>query len=86
MKQICPLHHFFFNGNNCPFCEQERIERLSQKFDNKMSQIKKEKTHEITEDDLEKVNYPHLKEGVSSFSDTACIKVSLNVEDASPEA
>ena len=86
MKQICPLHHFFFNGNNCPFCEQERIERLSQKFDNKMSQIKKEKTHEITEDDLEKVNYPHLKEGASSFSDTACIKVSLNVEDASPEA
>lgn len=85
MKQICPLHHFFFNGNNCPFCEQERIERLSQKFDNKMSQIKKEKTHEITEDDLEKVNYPHLK-GVSSFSDTACIKVSLNVEVASPEA
>ena len=44
MKQICPLHHFFFNGNNCPFCEQERIERLSQKFDNNVSQIKKEKT------------------------------------------
>ena len=55
MKQICPLHHFFFNGNNCRFCEQERIERLSQKFDNNVSQIKKEKTHEITEDDLEKL-------------------------------
>ena len=41
MKQICPLHHFFFNGNNCPFCEQERIERLSQKFDKNTSEAKK---------------------------------------------
>ena len=55
MKQICPLHRFFFNGNNCPFCEQERIERLSQKFDKNVSEIKKDKAHEITEDDLEKL-------------------------------
>ena len=32
------------------------------------------------------VNYPHLKGVSSSFSDTACIKVSLNVEATSPEA
>lgn len=34
----------------------------------------------------ELVNYPHLKEGASSFNDEACIKVSLNVEVSSPEA
>lgn len=55
MKQICPLHHFFYNGENCPFCEQERIERLTQKFDKHVSESKKDKTHEITEDDLEKL-------------------------------
>jgi len=32
------------------------------------------------------MNYPHLKEGVSSFNEAACLKVSLNVEVASPEA
>lgn len=32
------------------------------------------------------VNYSHLKEGASCFTETACIKVSLNVEDVSPQA
>ena len=34
----------------------------------------------------EKVNYPHLKEGASSFNDAACPKTYLRVEAASPEA
>ena len=32
------------------------------------------------------VNYSHLKEGASCFTETTCIKVSLNVEDVSPQA
>ena len=32
------------------------------------------------------VNYSHLKEGASCFIETTCIKVSLNVEDVSPQA
>ena len=32
------------------------------------------------------VNYSHLKEGASCFTETACIKVSLNVEGVSPQA
>ena len=55
MKQICHLHHFFYNGENCPFCERERIERLSQKFDKNTSEVKKDETHEITEEDLERL-------------------------------
>ena len=32
------------------------------------------------------MNYSHLKEGASCFIETTCIKVSLNVEDVSPQA
>ena len=32
------------------------------------------------------VNYSHLKGGASCFTETTCIKVSLNVEDISPQA
>ena len=32
------------------------------------------------------VNYSHLKEGASCFTETTCIKVSINVEDVSPQA
>lgn len=32
MKQICPIHHFSYSGNKCPFCEQERLENLAKKF------------------------------------------------------
>ena len=32
MKQICPIHRFSYSGNKCPFCEQERLERLAKKF------------------------------------------------------
>ena len=32
------------------------------------------------------VNYSHLKEESSCFIETTCIKVSLNVEDVSPQA
>ena len=35
---------------------------------------------------LDTVNYSHLKEGASCFIETTCIKVSLNVEDVSPQA
>ena len=36
--------------------------------------------------DEDEVNYSHLKEGASCFIETTCIKVSLNVEDVSPQA
>jgi hypothetical protein len=32
MKQICPIHHFSYSGNKCPFCEDERLENLAKKF------------------------------------------------------
>ena len=36
MKTLCPTHHLFYMGNECPLCRQERIERYSQRFCNHM--------------------------------------------------
>lgn len=59
MKTLCPTHHLFYMGNECPLCRQERIERYSQRFCNHMEmkpEVKKvEKDSEITEDDLSKL-------------------------------
>ncbi len=32
MKQICPIHRFSYSGDKCPFCEQERLEKLAQRY------------------------------------------------------
>lgn len=32
MKQICPIHRFSYSGNKCPFCEQERLDKLAQRY------------------------------------------------------
>ena len=46
MKQICPIHRFSYEGNKCPFCEKERIDRLAQKYGKvieKVEETKKDK-------------------------------------------
>lgn len=57
MKQICPIHRFSYSGEKCPFCEQERLERLSQRYvaeDHLKYKHKKQERYDkpITEDDL----------------------------------
>ena len=32
MKQICPIHRFSYSGNKCLFCEQERLDKLAQRY------------------------------------------------------
>lgn len=27
-RKFCPTHHYFYNGNECPFCFQERINKI----------------------------------------------------------
>lgn len=59
MKTLCPTHHLFYMGNECPLCSQERIERYSEKFCHQIktkTEVKKtEKDREITENDLSKL-------------------------------
>lgn len=56
MKQICPIHRFSYEGNKCPFCEKERIDRLAQKYGKvieKVEETKKDKP--ASEDSLKKL-------------------------------
>jgi hypothetical protein len=55
MKTLCPIHHLFYMGNECPLCRQERIECYSQRFCNHVEVKKIEKDREITENDLSKL-------------------------------
>lgn len=28
MKQTCPIHHFTYSGDHCPFCEKDRVSNM----------------------------------------------------------
>lgn len=66
IKKYCSIHHFYYNGEECPFCASERVQALSRKFNKdkiedkpKKDSVKKEKNKsndkEITQTDLEKL-------------------------------
>ena len=62
MKQICPIHRFSYNGKKCPFCEQERLDNLAQRYVvvDKSDvvgnvNIQEHYNNPITEDDLKKL-------------------------------
>lgn len=53
-KKYCPVHCFNYTGAKCPFCEQERIDRMvqkHQKFENVNIKIKE--PEEITQESLD---------------------------------
>lgn len=52
--KYCPVHCFNYTGTKCPFCEQERINRMvqkHQKFEN--SHVDVEEQEEITQESLD---------------------------------
>lgn len=56
-KKMCPVHRFNYSGNKCPFCEQDRINSMVQKY-NKPIVSKKESIIDnniISEDDIMKL-------------------------------
>lgn len=57
MKKLCPTHFFSYSGNKCPFCEQERIDRLAQRFakTEEKKTVEKPAEREIEESDLQKL-------------------------------
>ena len=57
-KKYCEIHHFYYFGDICPFCQSEKYERMSHKYNHKPKKEKKEdstKPVEITEDVIEKL-------------------------------
>lgn len=54
MKQFCTIHHFYFDGNHCPFCEKERLNELAQRYVREPIK-KKNEDRKISQDDLDKL-------------------------------
>ena len=57
-KNFCQIHHYYYEGIECPLCSQERFERYAKKYSNRSYQnIEKQenKTREITQEDLNKL-------------------------------
>ena len=57
-KKYCEIHHLYYTGDICPFCQSEKYERMSRKYTHKPKKEKKEdsmKQVEITEDVIEKL-------------------------------
>ena len=50
-KNYCIIHHFYYNGNKCPFCEKEKYENIAKKTSNNNIKVNKE----ITEEDVQKL-------------------------------
>lgn len=51
-KKMCNIHRFNYSGRVCPFCEQERINKLASKFEKRQV---KEENGEITQEDIERL-------------------------------
>lgn len=61
IKVFCSTHRYYYNGNECPFCREERIKALNKRFNCDVIECKEEnnmeksKDREITKDDLDKL-------------------------------
>lgn len=57
-KKYCEIHHLYYSGGICPFCQSEKYERMSRNYTRKQKREKEDdsmKSFEITEDVLEKL-------------------------------
>lgn len=50
MKNLCETHRVYYRGEKCPYCEQERIEKLSKTFVKEKKTVKEDR--EIDENDI----------------------------------
>ena len=57
MKTLCHVHMFNYSGNTCPFCEQERIDKMYKRFIKKSEKQMENNSEpkEITQSDIERL-------------------------------
>ena len=63
-KKYCEIHHLYYSGGICQFCQSEKYKRMSRNYTHKPKREKKEdstKPVEITEDVLEKLKKHFVK-------------------------
>lgn len=34
-KKLCPIHYYFYESNECPICEKERIQKMAMRWPSK---------------------------------------------------
>lgn len=59
-KKYCEIHHLYYAGDICPFCQSEKYERMSRKYThNPKKKVEKKEDSErqgkITEDVINKL-------------------------------
>lgn len=53
IKVLCPIHHYYYNGTECPLCATERNIKLGDKYTTKSPKVSySTKETEISEDML----------------------------------
>lgn len=50
MKTICPIHRYTYSGRECPFCKNEREERIKLLYAEEIEAY--ENSQQITNDDI----------------------------------
>lgn len=41
VKKLCPVHCYHYTGNECPFCMEERVKKMADRWLNRMALPKK---------------------------------------------
>lgn len=54
MKKLCLVHRYMYNGDKCPFCKKDELDK-EKSFKCKHVKRKKVKSEEITKESLEKL-------------------------------
>lgn len=39
IKVLCPIHHYYYNGTECPLCAKERNIKLCDKYTTKSTKV-----------------------------------------------
>lgn len=42
MKTLCPIHYYYYEGDKCPICEQERAQKMALRWVEKNMGVPKE--------------------------------------------
>ena len=48
-KKYCEIHHLYYSGGICPFCQSEKYERMSRMYKPKPKKQEKSKKEESSE-------------------------------------
>lgn len=60
MKKLCSIHRYYYNGNECPICMQERVQKMALRWAEKKVDIQKKRLedkgkHKSMDEMLEKL-------------------------------